>query len=30
MGEHSHAIASEMSGLSPARIAELEAAGVFK
>jgi crotonobetainyl-CoA:carnitine CoA-transferase CaiB-like acyl-CoA transferase len=30
MGEHSQAIATELSGLSPARIAELEAAGVFK
>jgi crotonobetainyl-CoA:carnitine CoA-transferase CaiB-like acyl-CoA transferase len=30
MGEHSHSIARELSGLSPARIAELEAAGVFK
>lgn len=30
IGEHSHAIARELSGLSEARIAELEAAGVFK
>jgi crotonobetainyl-CoA:carnitine CoA-transferase CaiB-like acyl-CoA transferase len=30
IGEHGHAIARELSGLSEARIAELEAAGVFK
>jgi crotonobetainyl-CoA:carnitine CoA-transferase CaiB-like acyl-CoA transferase len=30
IGEHSHSIARELSGLSDARIAELDAAGVFK
>ena len=30
MGEHSHEIARDLSGLSNARIAELEAAGVFR
>nr|WP_295663116.1 CoA transferase [Polymorphobacter sp.] len=30
IGEHAHSVARELSGLSDARIAELEAAGVFK
>jgi crotonobetainyl-CoA:carnitine CoA-transferase CaiB-like acyl-CoA transferase len=30
IGEHSHSVARELSGLSEARIAQLDAAGVFK